>query len=137
MSASGDQRPTDATDAASAMDASPEESKETQEIAELRRQAESLSERLREADYAYYVLDSPIISDAEYDTIMRALRALEEAHPEVISPDSPTQRVAGEPGAGFAKFRHLSPVLSLATVRTPEELLAWRDRAQSILPEAD
>ncbi|MGH2503619.1 MAG: NAD-dependent DNA ligase LigA, partial [Ktedonobacterales bacterium] len=137
MPATGDQRPTDATDAMSAMDASAEESKEAQEIAELRRQAASLSERLREADYAYYVLDSPTISDAEYDSVMRSLRALEEAHPEVISPDSPTQRVAGEPAAGFAKFRHLSPVLSLATVRTPEELLAWRDRAQSILPEAE
>ena len=131
MSASGNQRPADVTEVAV------DETKETREIAELRREAERLSERLREADYAYYVLDSPTISDAEYDDLMRALRALEAAYPEVISPDSPTQRVSGEPAVGFAKFRHFTPMLSLANVRTPEELIAWRDRAQSILPEAE
>jgi len=105
-------------------------------LAELTRQAEALRERIREADYAYYVLDSPTISDAEYDSIMRALREIEAEHPEVLTPDSPTQLVAGEPAAGFAKFRHITPMLSLANVRTPEELAAWRDRAQHILPEA-
>ncbi len=103
---------------------------------DLSRKAEQLRERLREADYTYYVLDNPTISDADYDGLMRALRALEEAHPEVMAPDSPTQRVAGEPAAGFTKYRHHTPMLSLANVRTPEELAAWRDRAQHILPEA-
>lgn len=111
-------------------------SNEARALADLAREAEALRERIREADYAYYVLDSPTISDADYDGLMRALRALEEAHPEVVAPDSPTQRVSGEPAAGFKKFRHITPMLSLANVRTPEELTAWRDRAQSILPEA-
>ncbi|HEX8996570.1 MAG TPA: NAD-dependent DNA ligase LigA [Ktedonobacterales bacterium] len=105
-------------------------------LVDLSRQAEALRERIREADYAYYTLDSPTISDAEYDGLMRSLRALEETHPEVVTPDSPTQRVSGEPAAGFKKFRHITPMLSLANVRTPEELAAWRDRAQNILPEA-
>ena len=109
---------------------------EAQALAELSREAEALRERIREADYAYYVLDSPTISDADYDSLMRSLRALEEAHPEIVAPDSPTQRVSGEPAAGFSKFRHITPMLSLANVRTPEELAAWRDRAQHILPEA-
>ena len=124
MAASGDEREL-------------EISEETQAIDDLRRQAEELRERLRGADYAYYVLDNPTISDAEYDHIMRTLRALEAEHPELITPDSPTQVVSGEPAVGFTKFRHLTPMLSLANVRTPEELAAWRDRAQSILPEAE
>ena len=103
---------------------------------DLSQEAEALRERIRKADYDYYVLDSPTISDAEYDGLMRALRALEDAHPELITPASPTQRVAGEPATGFTKFRHLTPMLSLANVRAPEELIAWRDRAQHILPEA-
>ncbi|HZC07526.1 MAG TPA: NAD-dependent DNA ligase LigA [Ktedonobacterales bacterium] len=123
MAASGDEREL-------------EMSEEMQALADLRRQAEALSERLREADYAYYVLDNPTISDAEYDGLMRELRALEAEHPELVTPDSPTQRVSGEPAPGFSKFRHLTPMLSLANVRTPEELVAWRDRAQNILPEA-
>ena len=123
MAASGDEREL-------------EISEETQAIDDLRRQAEALRERLREADSAYYVLDNPTISDAEYDRLMRELRALEAEHPELITPDSPTQVVSGEPAAGFTKFRHITPMLSLANVRTPEELIAWRDRAQSILPEA-
>ncbi|HEX8981213.1 MAG TPA: NAD-dependent DNA ligase LigA [Ktedonobacterales bacterium] len=105
-------------------------------LAELQTKAESLRERLRQADYDYYVMDSPTISDAEYDGFMRSLRALEEEHPELVTPESPTQRVSGEPAAGFTKFRHLTPMLSLANVRTPEELIAWRDRAQNILPQA-
>lgn len=103
---------------------------------DLAQEAEALRERIRKADYDYYVLDSPTISDAEYDGLMRALRALEDAHPELLTPASPTQRVAGEPATGFTKFRHLTPMLSLANVRAPEELIAWRDRAQHILPEA-
>ena len=98
-------------------------------IAELRR-------RIDEADHAYYALDNPLISDAEYDALMRELRALEEAYPALITPDSPTQRVAGEAAVGFAKVRHLTPMLSLANVRTPDELRAWQQRAQRLLPNA-
>jgi DNA ligase (NAD+) len=114
----------------------PEQAKRGADWKALRQRAQELRERIREADYAYYVLDNPVISDAEYDDLMRALRALEEEHPELLESDSPTQRVAGEVAGGFAKFRHLTPMLSLANVRTPEELVAWRDRAQSLLPEA-
>ncbi|HEX9035578.1 MAG TPA: NAD-dependent DNA ligase LigA [Ktedonobacterales bacterium] len=104
---------------------------------EARQRIEELRRRLREADHAYYQLDNPTISDAEYDDLMRALRALEAEHPEFRDQESPTQRVSGEAVAGFSKFRHLTPMMSLANVRAPEELLAWRDRASSILPEAN
>jgi DNA ligase (NAD+) len=111
-----------------------EDTSELSALSELRQRAEELRERLRAADHAYYILDNPSISDAEYDDLMRALRALEETHPELRTPDSPTQRVSGEVASGFSKFRHLTPMLSLANVRTPDELIAWRDRAQSVLP---
>ena len=95
-----------------------------------------LRERLIAADHAYYALDNPLISDAEYDDLMRELRALEEAYPALITPDSPTQRVSGEATTGFVKVRHATGMLSLANVRTPDELRAWRDRAQRLLPNA-
>jgi DNA ligase (NAD+) len=103
---------------------------------ELEARLETLRARIREADRAYFELDNPLISDAEYDGLMRALRALEDAHPELITPDSPTQHVGGEAAAGFAKVRHLTPMLSLANVRTPDELRAWQQRAQRLLPQA-
>ena len=97
--------------------------------------AEGSRERLdalrRAIDYharRYYVLDDPQISDAEYDALWRELVALETAHPELVTPESPTQRVAGAPADGFVKVRHPAPVLSLANAFTVEELLAWRDR---------
>ena len=98
--------------------------------------AHALRERIKEADYAYYELDNPIISDAAYDDLMRELKALEEAHPEIITPDSPTRHVSGEAAAGFTKVRHATPMLSLANVRSPEELRAWFQRAQNQLPSA-
>jgi DNA ligase (NAD+) len=103
---------------------------------ETEQRADALRTRIREADRAYYEQDNPIISDAEYDELMRELRALEEAHPEIVAPDSPTQAVSGAPAAGFAKVRHRTPMLSLANARAPEELLAWRDRAARVLPQA-
>ncbi len=78
----------------------------------------------------------PLISDAEYDALMRELRALEAAFPALITPESPTQRVSGEATSGFVKVRHLTPMLSLANVRTPDELRAWQQRAQRLLPNA-
>jgi DNA ligase (NAD+) len=98
--------------------------------------AEALRERIRAADEAYFVFDSPILSDAEYDELMRDLRALEEVHPELVTPESPTQRVGGIAAAGFAKVRHRTPMLSLANVRTPDELREWQARAQRLLPNA-
>ncbi len=104
--------------------------------------AEGSRERLdalrRAIDYharRYYVLDDPQISDAEYDALWRELVALETAHPELVTPESPTQRVAGAPADGFVKVRHPAPVLSLANAFTVEELLAWRDRLLRLLPE--
>ncbi len=124
------------SDAMSRENFTEEQTSQADEINSARDRVQLLRERVRAADYAYYVLDNPIISDAEYDDLMRAIRAIEEARPELREVDSPTQRVPGEVASGFAKFRHLTPMLSLANVRTPEELLAWRDRAQSLLPQA-
>src|SRR5438132_11257539 len=81
-----------------------------------------LSERIRSADYAYYVLDAPIVSDAEYDAVMRELRDLERAYPELVVDQSPTRVVPGAPSAGFAKVRHLEPLLSLANAMTEDEV---------------
>ncbi len=98
--------------------------------------ARELRERILAADNAYYVLDNPLLSDAEYDGLMRELRALEAAYPELRTPDSPTEHVAGVAATGFGKVRHLTPMLSLANARTPDELRAWYDRARNLLPEA-
>ncbi|MGO8949786.1 MAG: NAD-dependent DNA ligase LigA [Ktedonobacterales bacterium] len=95
-----------------------------------------LREELRAADHAYYVEDNPLLSDAQYDDLMRELRQLEAEHPELVTPDSPSQRVSGEAATIFSKFRHPTPMLSLANVRTPQELQAWQQRAQRLLPQA-
>jgi DNA ligase (NAD+) len=84
--------------------------------------AEELRRRIREADHAYYVLDQPILSDAEYDRLMSELAALEAAHPELATPDSPTQRVSGAPSDRFARVVHREPMLSLGNVQTDVEL---------------
>lgn len=85
--------------------------------------------------YRYYALDDPAVSDAEYDAVWRELVALEAAHPELVTPDSPTQRVPGAPAERFAKVRHPAPILSLGNAFSPEELSAWRDRFMRLLPE--
>ena len=79
----------------------------------LKEKIESLREKLRHHEYLYHVLDQPAISDAEYDAMLRELKDLEAAHPELITPDSPTQRVGAKPREGFVKVRHSSPMLSL------------------------
>jgi DNA ligase (NAD+) len=70
------------------------------------KQIHELRETLRKHEYLYYVLDAPEISDAEYDKLMRDLKALESAHPELLTPDSPTQRVGGAPREGLVKVPH-------------------------------
>lgn len=97
---------------------------------------EELRALIRHHDYRYYVLDSPEISDAEYDELFRELRELEEAHPELVTPDSPTQRVGGEPLPGFAEVRHREPMLSLANAKNEEELRAWHARVLKLTAEA-
>ena len=83
---------------------------------------EELRLRIRQADHAYYVLDNPVLSDAEYDRLVKELQALEEAHPALRTPDSPTQRVSGAPSERFAKVVHREPMLSLSNTTTDADL---------------
>ena len=101
---------------------------------EARQQLSRLRDLIRHHDRLYYVLDSPEISDGEYDGLLRELRRLEELHPDLITPDSPTQRVSGEPSERFQTVRHPVPLLSLGNVFTDEELEAWERRAQNLIP---
>src|SRR5919199_448238 len=93
----------------------------------------ALRDALREHNYRYYVLDEPSISDAEYDALMRRLRELESEHPELVTPDSPTQRVGSAPSEQFAKVRHPQPMLSLANALSREELNTWHARLRRLL----
>jgi DNA ligase (NAD+) len=90
--------------------------------ASVQRRAAELREQIREHDHRYYVLDDPSISDAAYDRLFAELQQLESAHPELLSADSPTQRVGGAPRADFAPVRHRSPMLSLRKVTDENEL---------------
>lgn len=90
--------------------------------------AAELRAQIAQHDYHYYVLDEPLIPDAEYDRLMQELRALEGAHPELIRPDSPTQRVSGTPNATFGEVVHQVPMLSLDNAFTEEDLQAFDRR---------
>src|SRR5262249_3648401 len=90
--------------------------------------AAPLREELLEHNERYFVLDDPIISDAEYDALLRELVDLEREHPELVTPDSPTQRPGGAPSAAFAPVTHLQPMLSLDNAFTADELRAWFTR---------
>jgi len=98
---------------------------ETKEYAAARQRVEELRAEILEHDRRYYVLDQPSISDAEYDELLRALRALEARFPELVAPDSPTQRVGGKASALFAPAAHATPMLSIDNVFSAEELAAW------------
>jgi len=89
---------------------------------------DALREELRHHEYLYYVQDAPEWTDAQYDARMNQLRALEAEHPELLTPDSPTQRVGGKPKEGFAKVAHSRPMLSLDNAYNEEELRAWAER---------
>jgi len=91
-------------------------------------QIDALREELRHHEHLYYVLDAPQISDHDYDALMNRLKALEAEHPDLITPDSPTQRVGGKPKEGFAKVPHSRPMLSLDNAYNEAELRAWADR---------
>jgi DNA ligase (NAD+) len=97
-----------------------------QRIAELR-------ETINHHNYRYYVLDSPEISDAEYDELMKELRQLEADHPELVTPDSPTQRIGAPPVEAFGVVEHPQPLLSLANAFSYEELAAWYKRVSNLL----
>jgi DNA ligase (NAD+) len=98
---------------------------------------DELRDELRHHEYQYHVLDSPEISDAEYDARMRELRALESRYPELVTADSPSQRVGGKPKEGFAKVDHSRPMLSLDNVNSEEELIDWERRVRSIIGAAE
>jgi len=94
----------------------------------LARRAAELRRALNEHSYRYHVLDAPIISDAEYDALYHELKQIEAEHPELVTPDSPTQRVGGAVAEGFAKVRHAQPILSLANAFDAAGVRAWHER---------
>src|SRR3972149_1004753 len=100
-----------------------------QRVQEARLAAEELRSQVNYHDYLYFVKDAPEISDAEYDELMRRLRAIEEHYPELITPDSPTQRVSGRPVEAFGVPPPREPLLSLANAFNFDELRAWHKRA--------
>ncbi len=108
-------------------------SSETEQLAA---RVATLRHQIEEAAYQYFVQDNPVLTDAEYDQLMIELQRIEQEHPELQSPDSPTQRVGAGPVQDVPQHRHPVPMLSLANARSAEELLAWHRRAQNILPNA-
>jgi len=104
---------------------------------EAKHQIEVLRREIEQHEYNYYVLDAPTIQDAEYDALMRQLQALEQQHPEFLTPDSPTQRVGGQPRAGFQTARHRSPMLSLDNALNESELRAFDNRVRELLRGQD
>ena len=101
------------------------------------KRTQELRDQLNLHNYQYFVLDSPLIADADYDLLMRELRALEEANPDLASPDSPTQRVGAAPSPEFTEVEHPRPMLSLGNAFDDDELAAWRRRAAGILERDD
>jgi DNA ligase (NAD+) len=99
----------------------------------VRARAKELREQLEHHSYRYYVLDDPEIGDDAYDELLDELRAIEREHPQLATPDSPTQRVGGEPVGRLEKVTHLEPMLSLGNVRSEEELRAWVERMRNHL----
>src|SRR5262245_52033302 len=91
-------------------------------------QIEQLRKQIREHEYRYYVLDQPSISDFEFDQLMRQLQAMEQEHPDLITPDSPTQRVGGQPAKEFPEYTFSRPMLSLENAYSEEELQDWGRR---------
>ncbi len=99
--------------------------------------AAELRDEIAAHDHRYYVLDDPVVGDDEYDALMRELREIEDANPDLVTPDSPTQRVAGRPGDRFEPVRHAEPMLSLGNARGAEEFRAWEARLHNRLRSLD
>ena len=93
---------------------------------------EALRDKIRHHEYQYFVLDTPEISDQDFDKLTKQLKDLEAEHPDLITPDSPTQRVGGKPREGFVKVRHSSPMLSLDNTYSEEELRGWERRVHEL-----
>ena len=100
----------------------------------VQKRVEELRRLLHHHDYRYYVLNRPEITDAEYDRLFQELKGLEEAHPELITPDSPTQRVAGQPIDTFASVEHKAAMLSLDNATSPDDLREFEARLRRVLP---
>src|SRR5262249_35149539 len=98
---------------------------------------EALREEIRHHEYRYFVLDDPEISDQKFDQLTAQLKQLEAEHPDLITPDSPTQRVGGKPREGFVKARHSSPMLSLDNTYNEDELRAWESRVHELTGRKD
>jgi len=103
----------------------------------LRKRAEAMRRELNHHNYLYYVLDQPVISDAQYDKLLRELQELERAHPELITPDSPTQRVGAKPSAEFGEVRHVIPMTSMDNAFSDEEVSEWDQRVRKGLEIED
>jgi DNA ligase (NAD+) len=106
------------------------------DLEEVKKRIEQLREQINYHNYRYYVLDSPEISDAEYDELMRELKQLEEQYPQFLTPDSPTQRVGAAPVEAFGIVEHPLPLLSLGNAFSKDELLAWYTRISKLLGES-
>ncbi len=104
--------------------------------ADAAQRVEELRAQIAHHDRRYYELDDPEVTDADYDALLRELRELEARHPELITPDSPTQRVSGAPSSLFAPVRHLVPMMSLDNAMNLDELQAWAGRIARVDPEA-
>jgi len=103
------------------------------DVNKAKQRIEELQEIINHHNYRYYVMDSPEISDAEYDELMRELQQLEAEHPELVTPDSPTQRIGAPPVEAFGIVEHPQPLLSLANAFSYEELAAWHKRVSKLL----
>src|SRR6266581_3506329 len=118
------------------VETSPLEQAGSNEAEQLDAHVATIRHQIEEANYQYYVQDNPVLTDAEYDQLMPELQRIEQEHPELQTPDSPTQRVGAGPVQDVPQHRHPVPMLSLANARNEEELRAWYRRAQNILPNA-
>ena len=106
-------------------------------LRDVEKKIEALREKIRHHEHLYYVLDQPEISDAEFDQLMEQLKDLEGEHPSLVTPDSPTQRVGGEPREGFVKVAHSSAMLSLDNTYNEEELRNWERRVHELTGRTD
>jgi DNA ligase (NAD+) len=104
---------------------------------DLKKQLDALRDQIRYHEHRYYVLDDPEISDAAFDQLMNELKRIEAEHPQLITPDSPTQRVGGKPREGFVKVEHSSPMLSLDNAYSEEELRDWERRVHELSGRKD
>src|SRR3989338_7579003 len=102
-------------------------------LAQAKKEIERLKAQINYHNYRYYVLDSPEVSDADYDGLMRELRQLEEKYPTLLTPDSPTQRVGAEPVSALGVVEHRLPLLSLGNVFSNDELLTWYTRTSKLV----